>query len=905
MKLRPTMIRSILVALAAAALFICSTSYAAQVSQIDIVGLKTISEDVVRDVIAIKPGDAFTLEAIDRSIGYLRKWGVFDSIEVTPQVSPEGVLVTIRLEEAVVVDTIDLAGNYPYIENKIRKYLTLNTGDVYTAEHLEEQVERIDSLYKKMGYVNTRAYSEVKSVPEVNGVEITIHIKRGSMLRYRNIEVAGNHAFPKGRFVSKINPLKPYSERRLSDAIRGMREFYHKNGYPKARVKLSNKTIDFKSGDVDVEIEVNEGPKVDIEFKGFPHISRKLLRNTITILKEGSIDDFEIEMSSEEIAKLLRARGFPDVKVEGEKKTLPDGTILITFVIDEGNPQKIKFLNFSGSKDANTSKITEWMKNRPKRQRQSGAYLSDQVEADNESIENSMKGQGYLDAKAGRWIIKPTREGHTLDITVPIDAGERTMVGRIEFRGSNAFDDAKLLKAINAKVGLPFNFTGLVEDRDRLLAFFADNGFPYAEVKEFWEIDGQTGEAVISFDVIEGDLVRIGRILVVGDVLTSQKAIKKAMAIREGDPFSYRKIMDSQLNVRRLGPFSYVNISAIGLEDKNKLVNLKVKIEEQRPFHIDLGVNYATDEYFTGSLTFTNMNAFGWAKTNTLKLTGGQYLDRAEIVWLDPRFLGSSFEMTTNAWLQYRQRPSYTFVQGAGGLGWFRRFRKLGFLFRWEMDKNYFVKGDSVAADADSLRNNLLSKISLSSSFDSRDSFSDPRRGFYTMGGVDIFNEIMGNNVDFFTFSWAGEGDYSPFNRFTFSTELRFGRIQTIAKNMSVPTNELLFLGGNDTVRGYSEDSLGPTNAAGKATGARTRWIGNEELRIRLFSHFQLAGFFDIGCLTDTFSAIDWNAIRYSTGIGLRYVTPVGPIRLDYGFKLDRRAGESIGRLHFTFGYVF
>jgi outer membrane protein insertion porin family len=241
-----------------------------------------------------------------------------------------------------------------------------------------------------------------------------------------------------------------------------------------------------------------------------------------------------------------------------------------------------------------------------------------------------------------------------------------------------------------------------------------------------------------------------------------------------------------------------------------------------------------------------------------------------------------------------------------GALAWLRRFRRFGFSFSWEFDRNSFVMGDSAAADAASLRDDTISRITLSGSFDSRDNFSDPRRGFFTLGTVDIFNEIKGNKADFFRFSWQGEHDGTFLERLTLSTSVRFARIQTIGSNVSVPTNELLYLGGEDTIRGFSEDSLGPVNAGGQAVGGRTRWVWNEELRVRLWRTLQWALFFDMGSLTNSFSQIAWSQnVRRSTGFGLRYVTPVGPLRLDYGIKLDRKTGESFGHVHFTFGYVF
>ena len=122
---------------------------------------------------------------------------------------------------------------------------------------------------------------------------------------------------------------------------------------------------------------------------------------------------------------------------------------------------------------------------------------------------------------------------------------------------------------------------------------------------------------------------------------------------------------------------------------------------------------------------------------------------------------------------------------------------------------------------------------------------------------------------------------------------------------MSVPTNERLFMGGADTVRGYAEDTLGPLDTTGQATGGLVRWIINEELRFRILRSFQLAGFFDVGSLTNSYTAMSLFNVRTSAGVGIRYLTPVGPLRLDVGFPIDRRAGESNHRVHFTFGYVF
>lgn len=877
---------------------------AEEIAEVRISGLTTISEEKVREVIGIKGGDIYSAGAIEDAKENLRKWGVFDEIEVSQSPTPSGTVVSFQLREAMVVVSINIEGNYPYIENKIRKHLSLHPGDIFTPDVLSKEVDRIKAFYAREGFVGTEVFVNEDHLPEWGGVVLTFHIRRGDAIRYGRINVEGNRAFKKGRIISAINPYRQFSERRLTDSLRRLKEFYREKGYPKARIWVRDKRIVFDPGRVDLSLGVSEGPHVEVVFRGAPRLSRKLLRRTITILKEGSIDEYEIENSVEALRNLFRERGYPDAKIETTKTETKDGAIVVSFKIDEGGGKWIKHLEFSGNEHVRARDLAKDMKNRGIISGRQSPYSPDEIPSDNEAILKAMRRHGFLNAHVGEWEVGPTKQGYALDVTVPVEEGPQTIVGEVSFAGNDAFDVARLLGETKIVPGKPFDEPGLAEDLGRLKGFYADNGFPYADVKQTWRL-GDTGQAIVHYDISEGGQVHIGQILIMGDVLTSQKAIKHAMDIKEGDVFSLRKIIDSQLSIRRLGAFTAVNIETIGLEDHKPTVHLKVKVEEQRPFQVDLGVGYSTDERLTGSLTFTNLNAFGWAKSNSLRLVAGTRLSRAELGWFDPRFLSSSFEMSSIGWIQYRKKPAFAFTQLGGSLGWFRRFKRFGFFFRYEIDRNYLLSGSSVAADADSLRNNTVSRITLSSSYDSRDSFSDPKRGFFTVGGADIFNEIKGNRANFVKLYWQGENDLGFLGRFVISTALRFNRIQTIGRGVSVPTNELLFLGGDDTIRGFSEDSLGPADASGNATGARIRWIWNEELRIRIGSNFDLAGFYDMGSLTNNFGDITTTTIRNSIGLGLRYITPVGPIRADYGFKLDRKSGEPRGRFHFTFGYVF
>ncbi len=875
-----------------------------RIAHINLIGLHSIDEQTVKDVIPFKKGDKFSYQELDQAISYLRQWGVFDKIEVTTESFDDGIEIDIKFTMATVVTQVDINGNFPYLETKIKKYLSLHAGDIYTPKRASDQVERIKEFYKRQGIVATKVSIKETEQPAKNGVAITFNIDEGDVLRYRNIKVKGNMAYPDSRFTSAINTWKPYSDIRLKRSLRELTEFYHLHGYPRARIRIEKKDIDYDERRVDLVLKVSEGPYVKVKFKGNHVASDSKLRSTITIFKEGSFDSYEIEASIDEIKKLYKDRGYPSAEINTKTIKQAQNRITIIFNIKEGKSRIVKKIIFKGNENLSRGKLNKAITTTQRGFGYKGAFDPVLVKEDSQAIKLEYSKKGFLDAKVGEWDVALSKQGYDLIVTIPVQEGPQTKIESIIFNGNKSFSNKKLSKILELKEEKPLNMQALKDDRTRLLGYYANHGYPYATIEQTLTLNNEDHTAEILYEINEDKKANIGHILIVGDVLSSQKAIKKAMGIKEGEPYSYKKVVESRLHLRRLGAFSAVRVETIGLDEERSTVHLKVDVDEQRPFLFDVGFGYSTDENFTGFIAFKNLNSFGWAKHTSFKLTAGKDLSRAEIGWLDPRFLGSSFEMSVNTWLQHARRPAFNYVQGAGAISFFRRYHALGFLFRYEMDRNYLIEGNTTAAAQESLRDNTISKITLSANYDTRDSFSNPRKGWYTLGQVDIFNEIKGNNANFVGFTWQGEHDISYW-RFTLTTALRFNRIQTIGNNVIVPTNELLFLGGDDTVRGYSADSLGPVNTAGDAIGAKTRWIFNEELRFRLFHPFYLAAFFDMGALGNQFGDLTWNATRESYGFGIRYITPVGPLRADYGIKIRRRTGESFGRFHLTFGYVF
>lgn len=805
------------------------------------------------------------------------------------------------------ISSVGISGNYPYLDSKIRRYLSVRPSDVYTHEIADKQTERIKQFYERQGWFETSVSITPEYIPEHDSVALHVKINRGFLLRYRKIGVVGTYSLPTSLVVSKLNTLIPYKPARLKEAIHRITGVYSRHGYPLARVVLKDKTIDIEKRRIDVTISIEEGPHVSVDFVGNKHLGGLTLKKIITIFKEGAIDSFELEESAKTIKERYVRRGFPEAKIKYERKETADNKINILFKVDEGRPARIRKMGFSGNDHLGTNRLKRQMTTKELSLTGHGIYDDKILNNDLKVLDLYYKGRGFENVQTGNPEVRDFKTALTrqLLVTIPIEEGGQAIVESISFSGNTGFTDRKLKKLLHIEEGKPLNYVILEDETERIRTYYADNGYPYASVNLDINKDSATDKTFLTFIINPGPLVRFGEINIVGDFITSQKAIKKAVGIRDGDVFSYEKLVKGKVGLRRIGAFASADVTPVGLDEKRTVIPLNVKIEEQRPFKLDFEAGYSTDQNIIAGFDFANLNSFGWGKRTWLRAVGGKYLSKGELGWIDPKFLGYDLEFLANGWLQYEDQKVFSYIQEAVGVGLSRRYHRTSFLAKSSFSRNYFLKGSSTAASEKSLNNNLIFSTSLSMSFDARNSFADPTRGVYASGYTNFLNEVRGANAQFVKLGLLG-GFYIPFlSRLSLADEFSFEDIQTFKGNNAVPSNELYLLGGDNSLRGFDRNSLGPTNAVGSPTGGRLRFINTTELRVAFFGHLKLIFFHDMGFLTNSFEQVNLTQLRHSVGPGIHYVTPVGPVCLDYGFILDRRPGEHVGRLHFTFGYKF
>ncbi len=293
---------------------------------------------------------------------------------------------------------------------------------------------------------------------------------------------------------------------------------------------------------------------------------------------------------------------------------------------------------------------------------------------------------------------------------------------------------------------------------------------------------------------------------------------------------------------------------------------------------------------------------WGTGKNANIKLQAGQEISRFEVNYVDPRVLGKSLQLVLGAFTGFERRPYFeNFSTGVFSTLFkdfgpnFNTYGQLQFDFV-NFDESKTIVSQLQPGQTAEDRTRMATTLGVT--YDRRDNFGNPRRGYYLNGNVTFTNQFVQHSGNYVT-TRASLGDwYTPFRRLTIANALRVAKIFPIPSYTNIPVDDRLYLGGDDTVRGFAQDSLLPS-------GGNFSLVYNLELQINPFGNFQVVGFLDSGIVIEDMSQFSLYNLRHSIGPGVRYMTPVGPIRLEYGFKLDRHPGEGVGRLHFSFGYFF
>jgi outer membrane protein insertion porin family len=404
--------------------------------------------------------------------------------------------------------------------------------------------------------------------------------------------------------------------------------------------------------------------------------------------------------------------------------------------------------------------------------------------------------------------------------------------------------------------------------------------------------------------------VQVGHIFFVGNFETRDRFMRRELGFKTGDDFSLKKVLEAQRRLRDLNIFESVQMHSIGLKEKQDKVHLLVRTIEKKPYYFLVGGGYQTDKGFYGRTQIGDNNFTGKARDLRLSVVISQVGYRTDVGIGAPSLFGTSIR-TDSALFAERSEPFNqdfgTDTYGASitfSRSW-KHHLSTGLGARYERRDQFIRQQTAVTAQTDPSAFEPRSIIVTTPSvlYDSRDSFIRPHRGQWINATVDISNGLDNALDDFLKYNFEARTYHALFSHLTLAGRVRVGYLEPTG-GVQPPLDQLFFLGGATTVRGFKENTL-RIDAEGNPVGGRLALEASLEARIGVGSNFELVPFVDTGSVRDALTDAGSDAFRWSAGLGLQYITPIGPIGLFYGFKLNRRPGESIGAWHLSVGYTF
>jgi len=748
-------------------------------------------------------------------------------------------------------------------------------------------------------------------------------------IRIKRIELTGNAHFSSVRLKLRLKiwsssflpgQMSCLNEKWLKQDIKDLIAFYRKKGF--AQVSMETKIIPIpgKKKHI-VEIIIQEGPKYEISFEGNAFFSHRQLKKEITIFEKGDPNGSNLRKGKNSIQKKYRDAGFANVEVVLDSQTIEkkasNSTQQVIYRIKEGIQQVVKQLDIIGNSVVDASKIRDAMITHPKGIMGVGGFNLKTLEKDLEAIDLVYVSQGFLNAQITHDIrVDSEKEGKTpseenqpiqqMYITFHIIEGPRTVVDNAEISGlENIISQKKARRLISLSPGNPFRDYMVKSDANALAAKISEKGYPHVKVTAETRLNPEKTLADIRWQIQPGVFTRFGKINYTGNKRLKQKVMGKKVKITPGEPFSLKQLFTSQKKIREIYSVESVEITVPGLKTEEIQPDIDIAIKEKKPYYVEAAAGFDTEnlgylKVKTGDTNFMGEDMNAWVEGY---ISGIGH--RVEAGIKEPFFLDTLISATFTIYEEQEEPLNQDFGTRSWGAqsAFARRLtRHLTSGLNFEYENRVQFGGDNEAQEE--TRNILITSSSLA--WDNRDSPIKPTRGFLAFASVDLFSGFNSDLDRFLKYKLDARHYLSPFKGLTFAMAARMGYIQPLGSSNTVADDQLFFLGGISDVRGFRENMLlTEPNDNDTALGGRTSISASLEARIDLPANFELTFFMDTGKIDDTDAPEALSDFRYAVGTGLRYNTPIGPIGLLYGHKLNPEDGESSGQIHFSIGYTF
>ncbi len=843
--------------------------------------------------------------------------GEVERLEITSDHCEEGLDLRVRVSFRPKIAKVVVRAANPVLEKRVQKWLRLEVGGRASSAVVETARRRVVRQLRDRGHADPRVQAYMDYERATNSVDITIQVAAGPLQELEAVVLVGavppevaDAALPRVDAGTRLTA-------RMVEQIRDETESrLRREGYWEAHVIGVDRIA--HGARVTLQVSVDPGERYRLELDA-PADTRKVVRAAIPDPAEEDLHPAQTDVLVERIRERLQEQGYLLATVRAELVTA-DGVRILRVAADPGTLRRIARVEFPGSAGISHAQLQEAVEVRPGAVRGLfGHPVSDlTLEQDRLALEQLYRRSGFVEAQVGTPIVA-AQGPEAVTVSFPITEGRRWLLADLRVEGLPVEAAARLDKAgLPLAEAAPWDPDQVDEARRRLETILADTGYPEGRVTA--EVDTATpGEAKVLLTAQPGPYVRLGRVVIAGLSTTHEEVVARVLrrsGVTSGAPFARDHILEAQRRLYALGLFRRVELLPLPGQEHRVERGLVVQCEEGRQRSYLVGFGWNETDRFRLTLGWSNLNLLGGAHAVSIETRLSSREQRYQLGIREPwvPLVGEPGYMVI-----YRTFEEFaTYSQLRRGL-WFEVGDRLRAPFRTWLRYEYQIVNPDAPPDvlSELERENQqarIASITPTLEWDYRNDPLNPTVGTFSSLSLEYAFPAFAADAQFLK-AQGRFSLYGPILDGVGAVGIRLGAIQPLGPdtggppNLRVPLNARFFAGGASSHRAFRTDYLGvpgqTLNEGGDPIGGNALFLLNLEYSQPIKSIFSGVVFLDAGNVWASPSRVRVGDLRWGAGLGLRVDTPAGPLRAEYGFKLDREPGESMGAFFLSFGIPF
>jgi len=930
-----------------------------------------LSESYLGEVLPVKTGAPLRGAEVRGAIERLYATGQYEDIVVEALPAQGGVALRFTTRRQHFVGRVVVEG-VPEPPNRgvLANATGLELGAAFRDDDVRRAQEDLTQLLRGNGFFEPRIESRIHHDPRTGQVEVRFVVASGDRARYQRAELAGVAGKEAANVAGATHwkgwfGWKAVTENRTQDGLERIRRHYRERHHLGAEVTLKEMEYDREANRVRPSLEVRPGPRVQVRLVG-AKLSRSKLRRMVPVFQEQSVDRDLLREGARHLRDYFQGEGYFDAKVDFQVENAKAGEQVVEYRVERGERQKLAAVSVEGNRYFSSGTIYERMYVRPASWPlfRHGRYSEELLRRDLATIAALYASNGFRDVRVASKLERPYRgkRGET-GVRVLIVEGPQWRVENLELSGVSAEHREMVQPLIYQSAGQPYSESNVAVDRENILDYYFNRGYPEAVFEWSVEPHQEARRVALRYVVREGPRRYVRQVLLSGLERTNPGLVEERVSLQPGDALSRLEMLETQRRLNELGIFAKVDVGVQNPDGRERDKYVLMNLDESSRYYLTggLGAEIAKiggcrdcleapvgETGFSPRVYFdiTRRNAFGTGHTISLKTRASTLQKRGILSYEAPQFRGNPDWNLLFSGMYEDSRDVRTFAarrqEGTVQLGQ-RISRPSQMLYRFTYRR--------VSVDPNTLQINplLIPLFSqpvrlgiLAGNFiqDRRDDPTNAHRGIFNTVDLGWASKNFGSQADF-TRLLARNATYHSWglgHRFVLARSATFGWLHRVDPDKAIPLPERFFSGGAASHRGFPENQAGPRDLlTGFPLGGRALVLNQVELRYPLIGD-TLSGvlFEDAGNVYSQVRKLsarvrqngltDFDYMVHAVGVGIRYRTPVGPVRLDLaytlnppsfeGFKGTReellfgggvRTRQRIGHLqfHFSLGQAF